>query len=378
MSEPEIRDAEMAHEAPQRLALPPPRRESDPFAIPPGAGAFDVAILWIERRPLAAAAALFATLTILHVLMLNLAGVASGVFIGDAFVLTVGSAWVEIVLLAFVAYNVVLPTLLARAAVKACDDLRPAFALDDRAFAQTRASLLDPFYMVRLVAGLLWAILLTPVFGTLLRGAVPGEGVTAALLTIWMYVRIALIFGLLGASIGFLVMLHHRFRIVTANHLKVDLFDTVALNPVAAHARMVALYLVVLLALAGPAIAQPDAPAASAILLAVGMILTVAAVVGAMWGARRAVRAAKKVALAELQTYARELWRRAYVNNRIAEAVAIPALGAMLTVRNEVARLSDWPGGWSVFAHIAALALIPLASWFGGQLAAEIMAAFAP
>lgn len=374
MSEPEIREAETVEEAPARLALPSPPA----YAAPQPTGAFDAAFLWIERRPLASAGVLFAVLTVLHVLILNLTGLANGVFIGDEFLLAAGSTPVEIVLLAFIAYNVVLPTLFAQACVKALDDLRPAFALDDRGFAQTRAAQLDPFYMVRLVSGLLWAVLLTPVFGTLLRTAILGEGVTAALLTIWMYIRIALTFGLLGASIGFVVMLHHRFRAATGNHLKVDLFDGAALKPIATYARQVALYLVVLLALAGPAVAQPEAMDASAAILAIGIVLTMVAVAGAMWGARRAVRAAKKAALAELQTYARELWRRAYANNRITEAVAIPALGAMLTVRNEIARLPDWPGGWGTFARLATLAVIPVVSWFGGQIAAELVAAFAP
>jgi hypothetical protein len=377
MTEPDIKDAEMIEQAPPRLALPPPTyRAPDPGPI--ATGIVDAALLWIEKRPLASAVVVFASLTTLHLLILNLTGLASGLYIGDTFIFAAGSTLIEIVLLAFVAYNVVLPTLFARACITAYDDLRPAVTLDDRQFGQTRAALLDPFYMVRLVAGLLWAVLLTPVFGTLLRNAISAEGATAAVLTIWMYVRIALTFGLLGASIGFVVMLHHRFRVATAAHLKVDLFDTLALQPVAKYARRVALYLIVLLALAGPAVAQPEAMVASAVLLVLGIMLTMVAVAGAMWGARRAVRAAKKTALAELQTYSRELWRRAYVNNHVAEAVAIPALGAMITVRNEIARISDWPGGWGVLARVATLALIPLVSWFGGQLAAEIIATFAP
>lgn len=377
MTEPDIKDADMIEQAPPHLALPPPSyRANDPGPVP--TGILDTALLWIEKRPLAAAGIVFAGLTALHLAILNLTGFASGFYIGDTFVFAAGSTLIEIVLLAFVAYNVVLPTLFARACVKAYDDLRPAIALDDRSFGQTRAVLLDPFYMVRLVAGLLWAVLLTPVFGSLLRNAIAAEGAAAAFLIIWMYVRIALTFGLLGASIGFVVMLHHRFRVATAAHLKIDLFDTQALQPVTRYARRAALYLIVLLALAGPAVAQPDAMVASAVLLGLGIVLTMVAVAGAMWGARRAVRAAKRTALAELQTYSRELWRRAYVNNRVAEAVAIPALGAMITVRNEIARISDWPGGWPVLARIAALALIPLASWFGGQLVAELLATVTP
>lgn len=375
MNEPEVRDAETIEPAPERPALPPPSYRAPEYAPP--AGVFDQVLLWIEQQPVVAAATLFAALTVIHVLILNVAGAASGVYIGDTFVLAAGSASVEIVLLAFVAYNVVLPTLFSRACIKAHDELRPAFACSDYQFGQLRAGLLDPFYGVRLGAGLLWAVLLTPVFGSLLRGAIAGQGTGAALLTIWMYVRIALTFGLLGASIGYIVMLHHRFRAATGAHLRVDLFDTAALRPISAYARHVALLLIVLLALAGPAVAQPDAMVASSIMFVVGVMLTAAAVLGAMWGARRAIRAAKKTALAELHAYSRELWRRAYVNNHIAEAVAIPALGAMLTVRNEIERLPDWPGGWGVFARLATLAIIPIASWFGGQIVAQLMTTLA-
>jgi hypothetical protein len=220
-------------------------------------------------------------------------------------------------------------------------------------------------------------VLLTPVFGSLLRSSIVGQGSGAALLTIWMYVRIALTFGLLGANIGFIVMLHHRFRAATGAHLRVDLFDMTPLRPVARYAREVALLLVILLALAGPAVARPEAMYSSAALLGVGVFLAAVAVVGSMWGARRAIRAAKRTAIADLQAYSRELWRRAYANNRITEAVAIPALGAMITVRNEIARLADWPGGWGVFARIASLVIIPILSWFGGQLSSQITNMFA-
>ena len=376
MNEPEIKDAETVEPAPERPALPPPPSYRAPDMVAP-ASAFDRLLSWIEQQPLIAAGAMFALLTVIHVLILNVAGVATGLYVGDTFVLAAGATPVEIVLLAFIAYNVVLPTLLSRACIKSFDDLRPAFALNDHQFGQTRASLLDPFYGIRLMAGLFWAVLLTPVFGSLLRSAIPGQSTAIALLTIWMYVRIALTFGLLGASIGYIVMLHHRFRAATGEYLKVDLFDATALRPIATYARQVALHLIILLALAGPAVAQPDAMFASTVMFALGVLLAVAAVVGAMWGARRAIRAAKKAALGELHAYTRELWRRAYAGSRLTEAVAIPALGAMLTVRNEIQRLPDWPGGWGVFARLAALAAIPVASWFGGQLAAQVMDAFA-
>jgi len=371
MSEPEIKDAETIEDAPpERPALPPPSAYRSEAASP--RGVLDRALLLGERQPLIVAVAALVLLTVLHLLVLNAAGVANGLYVGETFFASEGPNPVEILLLAFVAYNMVLPTLMSQACTGAYDDLRPALAVDDRSFGQTRAGLLDPFFAVRLGAGFLWAVLLTPVFGSLLKSAVPGEGSAAALLTIWMYVRIALTFGLLGANMGFIVMLHHRFRAATGAHLRVDLFDMTPLQPVARYAREVALFLFVLLALAGPAVARPEAMYSSAALLAVGVIMAALAVVGSMWGARRAIRAAKKVAVADLQAYSRELWRRAYANNRIAEAVAIPALGAMITVRNEIARLDDWPGGWGVFARIAALVIVPILSWFGGQLSSQI------
>lgn len=378
MNEPEIRDAETVEEAPTRLALPPPpRAQAEPAALSPS-GVLDRLQLWVEVRPVAAALVLFAVLVVLHLIALNLAGAARGIFIGDTLFFAAGSGPVEIVLLAFIAYNVVLPTLVAQSCIRAYDALRPALQAEEHQIASSRGGLLDPFFGVRLGAGLLWAMLLTPVFGALLRETVPGQGAGAAILTLWLYVRVALTFGLLGASIGFIVMLHHRFRAATGSQLRVDLFDLAPLQPIASYARRVALYLIVLLALAGPAVAQPDAMYASTALLLAGVLLTCTAVVGAMWGARRAIRAAKRTAIHELDAYARELWRRAYVNEKVNEAVAIPALGAMITVRNEIARIPDWPGGWGVFARLATLAVIPIASWFGGQLVAQLMPALTP
>jgi hypothetical protein len=50
----------------------------------------------------------------------------------------------------------------------------------------------------------------------------------------------------------------------------------------------------------------------------------------------------------------------------------------MLNVKNEIARVPDWPGGFAVFARIATLAIIPVLSWFGGQLVAQLLAALTP
>jgi hypothetical protein len=334
--------------------------------------------MWIEQQPIPAAFAIFIALTVLHLLILNLAGVASGVFVGDEFFLAAGSNAVEVLLLGFIAYNIVLPTLVGAACVRSYDELRPALAVDDRTFGETRAGLVDGFLLPRFGFGGFWAIILATVYGDLLRHALPGIGWSLAIQTIWLYIRLALTFGLLGSSITYVALLHHRYRAATATQLHVDLFDLAPIQPVGRYARHVALYLIVLLALAGPSVAQPDAMYASVALLALGVVLTTVAVAGAMWGARRAIRAAKKAAVGELQIYARELWRRAYAGGHITEAVGIPALSSMLNVRNEIARIADWPGGFAVFARIAALAAIPVASWFGGQIAAQMVSALAP
>ena len=176
MSEAEYKEAITLEDElePARL-LPPPSyidRVERPVVATPGW--FDRGLNLIERRPIAASAAIFAVLTLLHLLLLNIAGVANGIFVGNDVILFSGSNLIEIVLLAFTAYNIVLPTLFGRACVRACDDLRPALAFDEQTFAQRRLGLLDAFLLSRLCFGLLWAVILTPVFGNLFRAAVPG------------------------------------------------------------------------------------------------------------------------------------------------------------------------------------------------------------
>jgi hypothetical protein len=373
MNEPEPQDAELVDDVPQWQQLPPPGIHHVPRAAAPPSRGVDYFLGVIERRPLASAGAIFLMLALIHLLLLNIAGVARFLFVGDAFFLAAGSNAVEILLLALIAHMAVLPTLLGQACLRAYDDLRPALAFDDEAFAQSRAALADPFSLWRLGFGLFWAVILTPVFGDLFRASVPGEAWGAAVLTLWLYARIALIFGLLGAGITYVAMLHHRFSRAAGPHLRVDLFDPLPLEPIARFARASALLLIVPLALIGPAVAQPEAAFASGALFLAGLTLIAVAIAAAMWGAGRAIRDAKKQAFAELQTYSRELWRRAYADGRINEAVAIPALGAMLTVRAEIARLGNWPGGWSVLTRLAALASIPLLAWFGGQIASLLL-----
>ncbi len=376
MNEPEIRSSDNVAQPEAPLALQAPDAFAADVAEPDSM--FDRALIWIEQQPLPAACAIFAILTIVHLAVLNIAGVANGVFIGEQLFLGAGSTAIEVLLLGFIAYNIVLPTLIGTQCVRTYDDLRPALAVDNATFGQTRAGLVDAFLVWRFGFGCFWAIILATVYGDLLRRAIPGEGWAVAVQTIWMYVRLALTFGLLGSSITYVALLHHRFRAATSTQLYVDLFDPAPIEPVARYARHVALFLIVLIALAGPSVSQPDAMPASAALLVLGVVLTVGAVIGAMWGARRAIRAAKAAATHDLQIYARELWRRAYAGGQLTEAVGIPALSAMLTVKNEIARVPDWPGGFAVFARIATLVIIPVLSWFGGQLAAQISSALTP
>ncbi len=378
MSEPEIRSSDNVAPPEEPLTLPLPAGASVGDFAEEQESWFDRALIWIEQQPVPAAFAIFIALTLAHLLVLNLAGVASGIFIGDALFIAAGSNPVEILLLGFIAYNVVLPTLIGTACVGAYDQLRPALTVDDHTYGNTRAGLVDAFAVARIGAGCFWAIILATAFGSILRGAIPGDGWSVAVQTIWMYIRLGLTFGLLGSSITYVALLHHRFRKATGAHLRVDLFDLSSIQPVAGYARRVALFLIILLALAGPSVSQPDAMYASAALLAVGVMLTVGAVVGAMWGARTAIRAAKAAAKHDLQIYARELWRRAYFGGHLAEPVGIPALSAMLNVRSEIARISDWPGGFAVFGRVATLAIVPVLSWFGGQLVAQLAAALAP
>jgi hypothetical protein len=298
--------------------------------------------------------------------------------VGGVFFAADSTHAVEVVLLAFIAYNIVLPTLLGAACVRAYDELRPALQIGDPTFGQTRAGLVDAFAVWRVSFGGFWAVILTTVYGPLLQTSIPGEIGAASLPTIWLYVRLALTFGLLGSSIAYVALLHHRFRAATGAQLHVELFDLAPIQPVARYAGHAALYLLILLALAGPAVSQADAAYASAAIFAVGLALVIGAVVGAISGAGNAIRSAKAAATHDLRIYARELWRRAYAGGHLTEAVGIPALSAMLNVKNEVARVADWPGGLALFARIGALALIPVLTWFGGQLAAQLSAAFAP
>ena len=361
--------------APTRLALPPP---DEPSPLQAGPGVFDRLISLIEMRPILSTATIFAALVVIHVLILNLAGIAEGLFVESVFFALAGNGLVELLLLAFIAYNVTLPTFLARSCLISFADSAPALACNDSVYDQCLENLANPHAVVRLVFGFFWAAILTPVFGSLFQSATAGTAANAALLAIWMYIRLALIFGLLGSTMTYIAMLHYRFAAVTGAHLRVDLFDMTPLQPLARYVASATLYLAVLLALVGPVISRPEASTASGILLALGMTLIVFTTMGALWGARGVIRATKQLAFTELQAYAREIWRRAYTNGRIVEAVALPAMAAMLTVRREISWLSDWPGGWPNIIRLITLSLIPIATWFGGQILAFLIATLVP
>lgn len=370
----EVKDLVVVEQPPVEDPPPPPNRAAP---RPPEPDFAERIMLFVELRPWLTALIIFLVLTLTHVVLLNIAGVADGPYVAGTFILVAGSNPIEIVLLALIAYNVVLPTLLGHACIRAYDALRPSLMLDDRVYGETRAGIVDPFINIRLVCGSIGAVFLTRLFGSAMHSSVPPEGVAYALLTIWMYVRIALIFGLLGANSGYVVKLHQRFQAVTREHLRIDLFDLTPLKPIVRYGREASLYLLIVVALLGPAVVQPDALTAVAVVFVILTLLVFAAVVGALWGARESIRAAKRTALVELAAYARELWRRAYAGQRIVEAVAIPALGAMITVRDDVRRRDEWPGGWSVFIRFIALLALPAVFWFGPEIAARLLDALA-
>lgn len=374
MSEPEtaqsvdVEDAFTLDETVEQRALPPPPnyRPADPYAAPTSTSFLDRFIMWIEDTPLIAGGVIFAVLLVIHLVVLNVAGVASGVFIGDHLFLLSEAQRAEVLLLAMIAYCAVLPSLLARGCVEALEEVRGSLSMDDRSFGQARATLVDPFAVYRLGFGGFWAIILATVYGELYRRTIPAEA--GAWMVVWMYVRLILVFGLTGSLITYVALLHHQFRLITGSYLRIDLFNLAPLEPIARYGRDVSLALMILLALAGPSISQPDAFYPSAAMLAAGIVFAGIAVIVALGGGRRAIRAEKQHATGELHAYARELWRRAYINGHIVEAVAVPAMGAMLNVRNEIKRLGNWPGGWSVFVRFALVALVPIVAWFGGQL----------
>ena len=370
----ESKDLVVVEQPPMEESLPPPPR---PAPRPPEPGFAERVILFVELQPWTTALIIFVGLTLLHLTILNIAGVADGLYVGDKLLLTSGSNAVGIVLIAFIAYSIVFPTLLGHACIRAYDALRPSLMLDDRGYGETRAGIVQAFFLRRLPSGLFWAVTLTPVVGEVLRRDLPADVSAYALLAIWLYLRIALTFALIGSTIAYVISLQRAFRMVTAEHLRIDLFDFAPLRPIPRYAKSTAFYVLIIVALLGPAVAQPEAMTQSIAVFVVGMALAAGAVVDAMLGARQSIRTAKATANTEISTYARELWRRAYVGQRIVEAMAIPALGAMITTRAEIKRQTEWPSGWSVASRFALAAFIPLITWFGSPIATAITAMLA-
>jgi hypothetical protein len=229
---------------------------------------------------------------------------------------------------------------------------------------------------VRLVFGGFWAAVLTPVFGNLVEPGAAAPQATTWLITLWLYIRLALVFGMLGASLAHVALLQYRLSAALARHLRVDLFDASALAPLARHMRLSILYLSVPLLLIGPVLSRPDAATASATLMGFGIVVVLVAGFGGMWGARTAIRTTKQMVQAELNAYSREIWRRAYSNGRIVEAVALPAMAGMLTIRNQIARMANWPGGWPNVLRCLLIALLPTLSWFGPQAVQMLLEPF--
>lgn len=372
--QPPLTDAER-DAPPARAALPPPTPASEPVRRM-SAGLVQRMVSLVEMRPLVSLAILFAGLLALHATILNLAGAMSGVFVGGAFFLLDPSALADVLLLALVACCLVLPTLLTRSALNAFADTAGALSASEEEYDATLHALAEPSTIVRLVFGGFWAAVLTPVFGNLVETGAATPQATTWLITLWLYIRLALVFGMLGSSLSHVALLQYRLSAALARHLRVDLFDASALAPLARHMRLSILYLSLPLLLMGPVLSRPDAATASATLMGFGILVVLVTGFGGMWGARTAIRATKQMVQAELNAYSREIWRRAYSNGRIVEAVALPAMAGMLTIRNQIARMANWPGGWPNVLTCLALALLPVISWFGPQAIQSLLEPF--
>lgn len=373
-TQPQASEAE--RDAPSaRPVLPPPGhvKETRPRAY---AGLAHRMVAFVETRPLVALAAIFAGLLALHLAILNLAGAMSGVLAGQEFFLFDAAARADVLLLALIAFGMVLPTLVARSSLAAIADTAGALSATDEEYDATLSTLAEPDIIVRLVFGGFWAAVLTPVFGNLVDAGPAAPQVTAWLVSVWLYVRLALVFGMLGSSLSHVALLHYRLSGALARHLRVDLFDASALAPLARHMRVSILWLSVPLLLMGPVLSRPEAATASATLMGFGIIVVLVAGFGGMWGARTAIRSTKQMVQAELNAYSREIWRRAYSNGRIVEAVALPAMAGMLTIRNQIARMANWPGGWPNVLKCLLIGLLPVLSWFGPQAIQSLLQPF--
>ncbi len=359
---------------PARAALPPP--EGTPAAASMAPGLIERLINIVEARPLLAGGTLFAALAALHLLVLNLAGAMTGVHVGGTLFFLDAAVGADMLLLALIACCTVLPTLLARSAVSALANSAGALSATEEEYDVALAALAEPGVIVRLVFGGFWAAVLTPVFGNLVQVSTVPPQVTTWLITLWLYLRLTLVFGLLGSCLAHAALLHYRLSSTLGTHLRVDLFDPSALAPLARHMRVAILVLSMPLLLLGPVLSRPDAATASATLMGFGILVVLIAGFGGVWGARTAIRNSKQMVQNELNAYSREIWRRAYSNGRIVEAVALPAMAGMLTIRNQIARMANWPGGWPNVLKCLLIGLLPVLSWFGPQAIQSLLQPF--
>jgi hypothetical protein len=359
---------------PQRLALPPPMAPE--AADRPGL--FDHLISFIELRPILATAVIFVLLLVSHIAVMNAAGAMSGLQMQATPFFLQAAGLADVLLLAIIAWNVVLPTFLARSCLTAFSDIAGVLTCNDKIYDEHLSELASGHWLVRSAFSFFWAAILTPVFGNVLQSYLPDSANVTPLLTIWMYVRLALLFGLLGSSLSYIAMLHYRLSSALGLYLRVDLFDMIPLAPLARHMRSSVIFLSVPVALVGPIMAKPEAMTASATVLGLLDALVLLAAFGSMLGARKSIRAAKQLAQTELHAYSREIWRRAYVNGRVVEAVALPALAGMITIRNQIERMSNWPGGWMNVARSVFLSVLPTLTWFGSVWLAWLLSVFFP
>ena len=371
--QPHVTDAERTA-PPARAALPPPEGTAATASMAPGV--IERVINIVEARPLLAGGTLFAALAALHLLVLNLAGAMTGIHVGGTLFFLDAAVGADMLLLALIACCTVLPTLLARSAVSALANSAGALSATEEEYDVALAALAEPGVIVRLVFGGFWAAVLTPVFGNLVQVGTASPQVTTWLITLWLYLRLTLVFGLLGSCLAHAALLHYRLSSTLGTHLRVDLFDPSALAPLARHMRMAILVLSLPLLLLGPVLSRPDAATASATLMGFGILVVLVAGFGGVWGARTAIRNSKQMVQNELNAYSREIWRRAYSNGRIVEAVALPAMAGILTIRNQIARMANWPGGWPNVLKCLLIGLLPVLSWFGPQAIQSLLQPF--
>ncbi len=367
-------------ELPAQATAPQPAASRPTSDAPEARASPDIAerlVALVSAHPLLSLAGIFLALAALHLAILNAAGAMNGVFIGKTILLLDAAARADLLLLALIAVFIVLPSLMAASSQRALNDSTSAHAANASEQAAITQGLAAPNTILRLVFGVFWAAVLTPVFASLVQpGVAPSQQEAAWLISLWHYLRLALVFGMMGSCLAHVSLQQYRLSAAFAAHLRVDLFDPSALAPLARHMRLSILYLSLPLLLLGPVLSRPEAATASATLMGFGILVVLLIGFGGAWGARTAICKAKQKVRDELNAYSREIWRRAYSNGRIVEAVALPAMAGMLTIRSQIGRMANWPGGWPNVLNCLLLALLPLLSWFGPQALQSLIQPF--